>query len=196
MSARSALPDNDQIHFEILDGATSRLLTYGSTNSLNVITAAAWKARADNAGAWIEVNRVSEPNWKLRTDLPTAGTPTEQTRMNRVSAALGDLRDAVAAALDAGITPETLPSGASLTRPNLQIQIAIAHRDLAPQPDFPNNEDRANAAAQAAAVFGRLTGQIDPPDGPIGTELVEQIASDLACDLLHLVEHIGGNAAT
>lgn len=60
-------------------------------------------------------------------------------------------------------------------------------------PGYPDNTDRAAWAAHAVAAFGRRTDQLGP-DAVASVELVEELAADLLCDLMHLIDKIGGNA--
>lgn len=60
-------------------------------------------------------------------------------------------------------------------------------------PGYPDNCDRAAWAAHAVAAFGRCTGQLGP-DAVASVDLAEELAADLVCDLMHLIDKVGGNA--
>lgn len=195
-------PTEPVIHYEVLDAASGTLLHWGSTTSLDSIVESATQARADLAGRSIRVRQLAEPSWAASAKWPRSSTGIEpHIHANRVRAAAGDLRRAAEDARTARVDPDLLRGAAD---PDLTVARVLLNSidpealdlvDLRPtrHPDYPDNLDRAGWAAQALAAFGKITGQLQ--DGP-GTcaEEVEEMAGDLICDLMHLIDYVGGEA--
>jgi len=196
-------PTDTVIHDEVLDGATGGLLTWGSTNSLDALTTAADRARADNGGRWTLVHRVPAESWKIRKTLPPVTGTTEAVHLNRIQTALLDLERAVVDALKGEVAPATIDKAARPVLDRLRTVLHSAERGDRPvdldeyEPamcdGFPDNLDRAAWAAEAVRAFGLRTRQIGP-HGATSVDAVEEMAADLTDALMHLLDAIGGNS--
>lgn len=133
---------------------------------------------------------------------PTTGAP-ETAHLDRIRAVLLDLSHTVHDAL-ADHVP--IASVDHTLRPALAgVRTALHAPDRPDQPadldwfepqlseGYPDNLDRAAWAAEAVRTFGLRTRQIGPHNGA-SVDGVEEMAADLVCDLMHLLDAIGGNA--
>jgi hypothetical protein len=198
----SPAPAEPVIHYEVLDGQSGTLLDWGSTTDLDTVVESATKARADLAGRWTHVRRLTEPSWATTASWPESTGTATHVRANRVRAAVSDLRRAVEDAQAAGVGSDLLRQAAD---PDLTTVRALLLGQAEDGPDlldlptwnpnYPDNLDRAAWAARALTVFGQSTGQLRGGDGA-DAELVEEMAGDLVCDLMHLLDHVGGDAQT
>jgi Protein of unknown function (DUF4031) len=120
------------IDFEILDEDTGELLSWGSTNVLDVVTRDLDRQRATHPGRLLIAVFVDDPTWKTRPEplLPKARRPTASQAATTVSVALRALNEAVAKALSTGAEHREL---AAACRPGL---IAVRER-LWPQAPGP-----------------------------------------------------------
>lgn len=123
------------IDFEILDEDTGELLSWGSTNVLDVVTRDLDRQRATHPGRPLIAVFVDEPTIKTRAQgaLPNPRRPTAPQAAVAVEVALRTLTDAVAKALSAGAPRQDL---AAVCRPGL---IAVRERlwPHAPAPTLP-----------------------------------------------------------
>jgi hypothetical protein len=196
----SPAPAESVIHYEVLDGDSGTLLDWGSTTDLDTLVESAAKARADLAGRWTHVRRLAEPSWATTASWPESTGTAAHVRANRVRAAVSDLRRAVEDARAAGVGSDLLRQAAD---PDLSTvrALLIAPDEDGPDlldlptwnPDYPDNLDRAAWAARALAVFGQSTRQLQHGAGA-DVELVEEMAGDLVCDLMHLLDRVGADA--
>ena len=127
----------------------------------------------------------------------------ETAHLHRIRAALIGLERAVTEALTGGLPAKfvdqtTRPTLAKLRtllhapdRPNHAVD--LDEYDPDPTGGNPDNFDRAAWAAEAVRTFGLRTHQIGPHNGPC-VDGVEEMAADLICDLMHLLDVIGGDA--
>ena len=133
----------------------------------------------------------------------------EPAHLERIRAALGNLQEAVSIALAVHV-PVTSVDRA--LRPTLiGLRSALHAPDRAAQPvdldwfephlsgGYPDNLDRAAWAAAAVRAFGLRTRQIVSGkdmrgDAEEDIDGVEEMAADLICDLMHLLDAIGGDA--
>lgn len=195
-------PTESVIHYEVLDGDSGTLLDWGSTTSLDTVVESATTARADLAGRRTHVHRLAQPSWAETASWPESTGTAAHVRANRVRAAVSDLRRAVEDARAAGVGSDLLRQAADPDLTTIHALLTAPGEDGPDlldlptwNPHYPDNLDRAAWAARALAVFGQSTGQ---PPGGIGAdaELVEEMASDLVCDLMHLLDHVGADAQT
>ena len=193
-------PAESVIHYEVLDGESGNLLDWGTTTDLDAVVESATRARADLAGRWTHVRRLTQPSWAATAAWPDSSGTTAQVRTNRVQAAVHDLRRAVQDARAAGVGSDLLRQAADPDLTTVRTLLLAPDED-GPNlldlptwnPDYPDNLDRAAWAARALAVFGQSTGQLRDGNNA-DAELVEEMAGDLVCDLMHLLDHVGGDA--
>jgi hypothetical protein len=140
---------------------------------------------------------------------PQIGAPTsvmlkdEAAHLHRVRAALIGLERAVTEALTGKVPAESIDHA---TRPVLVGLRTALHAPDRPnhavdlgeyQPDlsgcYPDNLDRAAWAAEALRTFGLRTRQIGPHNAAC-VDGVEEMAGDLICDLMHLLDAVGADA--
>lgn len=127
----------------------------------------------------------------------------ETVHLHRIGAALIGLERAVTEALTGKVPAESIdhatrPVLAGLRtalhapgRPNNPVDLGEYQPDLSD--GYPDNLDRAAWAAEALRTFGLRTRQIGPHNGAC-VDGVEEMAGDLICDLMHLLDAIGGDA--
>jgi hypothetical protein len=127
----------------------------------------------------------------------------EVAHLHRVRAAVVGLERAVTEALAdkvpaVSIDQTTRPVLAGLRtalhapgRPNTPVDLDEYQPDLSD--GYPDNLDRAAWAAEALRTFGLRTRQIGPHNAAC-VDLVEEMAGDLICDLMHLLDAIGADA--
>jgi hypothetical protein len=133
---------------------------------------------------------------------PAVGA-SEDTHLARIRTALlgvertvhNALADHVpAASVDLALRPVLTSVRTALhapDRPNNPVDLDLFEPEMSD--GYPDNLDRASWAAEAVRVFGLRTRQIGPHNGAC-VDGVEEMAADLICDLMHLVDAIGGNA--
>ncbi len=127
----------------------------------------------------------------------------EAAHLHRVRAALIGLERAVTEALAgnvpaASVDQATRPVLAGLRtalhapgRPNSPVDLDEYQPDLSE--GYPDNFDRAGWAAEALRTFGLRTRQIGPRNAAC-VDGVEEMAGDLICDLMHLLDAVGADA--
>lgn len=196
----SPAPAESVIHYEVLDAASGTLLDWGSTTSLDAVVESATQARADLAGRRTHIRRLAQPSWAAAAAWPQTTGTTTHVRANRVRAAVRDLHRAVEDAHAAGVDSDLLSQAAD---PHLRairaLLTALTQDGPDPldlptwNPDCPDNLDRAAWAARALALYGQCTGQLQH-GARAGADLVAEIAGDLVCDLMHLLDHVGADA--
>lgn len=127
----------------------------------------------------------------------------EAAHLHRVRAALIGLERAVTEALTGNVPAERIDHAArpvlaglrtklhAPTRPNSPVDLD----DYQPNPScgYPDNLDRAAWAAEALRTFGLRTRQIGPHNAAC-VDGVEEMAGDLICNLMHLLDAVGANA--
>ncbi|HEV2640061.1 MAG TPA: hypothetical protein VGX23_33310 [Actinocrinis sp.] len=139
-----------------------------------------------------------------QTEAPVAALlKDEAAHLHRIRAALIGLERAVTEALAGKVPAESVDQ---VTRPvlaGLRTALHAPGRQNHPvdldeyQPDltegYPDNLDRAGWAAEALRTFGLRTRQIGPHNGAC-VDGVEEMAGDLICDLMHLLDAVGADA--
>lgn len=134
--------------------------------------------------------------------LPAVGA-SEGTHLARIRTALLGVERTVHNALadhvpvvsiDRALRPVLISVRTALHAPDRStepVDLALFEPEMSAS--YPDNLDRASWAAEAVRVFGLRTRQIGPHNGAC-VDGVEEMAADLICDLMHLVDAIGGNA--
>lgn len=149
--------------------------------------------------------QVVKPGTTARpVDAPALGASTDEPAyLHRVHAALVGLERAVTEALAAAVASEvvdqaTRPVLAHIRtalhapgRPNTSVDLDMYQPEMSD--GYPDNLDRAAWAAEALRTFGLRTRQIGPHQGAC-VDGVEEMAGDLICDVMHLLDAIGGDA--
>ncbi len=193
-------PAASVIHYEVLDAASGTLLDWGSTTSLDTIVEHAAQARADLAGRRIHVHRLTQPGWAAAAPWPQSTGTAAYVRANRVRTAASDLRRAVEDAHAAEVDPDLLTQAADPDLAAVHTLLTTPDQDRPDpldlptwNPHYPDNLDRAAWAACALAVYGQSTRQLRHGTGA-DTDLIAEIAGDLVCDLMHLLDHVGADA--
>ncbi|HTJ68204.1 MAG TPA: hypothetical protein VL551_11795 [Actinospica sp.] len=141
--------------------------------------------------------------------IPPIDTPAplalkdEAAHLHRVHAALAGLERAVTEALADSVPAKALDQAARPVLARVRTALHAPGRANTPvdldqyQPEpsdsYPDNLDRAAWAAEALRTFGLRTRQIGPHNGAC-VDGVEEMAGDLICDLMHLLDAIGGDA--
>jgi hypothetical protein len=136
------------------------------------------------------------------TPVPGA-VKAETAHLHRIHAALVGLERAVTEALAAAVSAEAVDLAARPILARMRTALHAPDRANTPvdldeyQPNlsdgYPDNLDRAAWAAEAVRTFGLRTQQIGPHNGAC-VDGVEEMAADLICDLMHLLDAIGGDA--
>src|SRR5262249_40549344 len=125
------------IDFEIRDEDTGELVSWGSTNVLDVVTRDLDRQRATRPGRPLIAVFVDEPTWKSRLNdsLPGPRRPTASEAAVTACVALRAFDDAVAKALSGGAAHRDL---AAACRPGL---VAVRERlwPQAPKPARPED---------------------------------------------------------
>ncbi|HTJ71333.1 MAG TPA: hypothetical protein VL551_27580 [Actinospica sp.] len=127
----------------------------------------------------------------------------EVAHLHRVRAAVVSLERAVTEALADKVPAESIDQTTRPVLAGLRTALHAPGRPNKPvdldeyQPDlsdgYPDNLDRAAWAAEALRTFGLRTRQIGPHNGAC-VDGVEEMAGDLICDLMHLLDAIGADA--
>jgi hypothetical protein len=149
----------------------------------------------------------AEGPWPIVVHHSAAPTPavdaSENAHLTRIRTALLDLdrtvHDALSdhvptASIDLALRPVMTGVRTALhapDRPNESVDLGLFEPEMCG--GYPDNLDRASWAAEAVRVFGLRTRQIGPHNGAC-IDGVEEMAADLICDLMHLLDAIGGNA--
>lgn len=137
-------------------------------------------------------------------EAPVPGAVKDETaHLHRIHAALVGLERAVTEALATTVSAEAVDLAARPILARIRTALHAPGRTNTPvdldeyQPDlsdgYPDNLDRAAWAAEAVRTFGLRTRQIGPHNGAC-VDGVEEMAADLICDLMHLLDAIGGDA--
>jgi hypothetical protein len=153
------------------------------------------------------IGDVTEDPWAIVHRSAALPSPvvgrSEDAHLARIHAALLDLEhtvhDALAdhiptASIDLALRPVLADVRTALHapgRPNEPVDLDLFEPEMCG--GYPDNLDRAAWAAEAVRAFGLRTRQIGPHNGAC-VDGVEEMAADLICDLMHLVDAVGGNA--
>jgi hypothetical protein len=128
---------------------------------------------------------------------------SEDAHLARIRAVLLDLdhtvHDALAnyvptASIDLALRPVLADVRTALHapgRPNEPVDLDLFEPEMCG--GYPDNLDRAAWAAEALRTFGLRTRQIGPRNGAC-VDGVEEMAGDLICDLMHLLDAVGADA--
>lgn len=138
-------------------------------------------------------------------DAPAPGVTTDESaHLHRIHAALLGLERAVTDALAGSVPAQALDQAARPVLARVRTALHAPGRTNTPvdldqyQPElsggYPDNLDRAAWAAEALRTFGLRTRQIGPHNGAC-VDGVEEMAGDLICDLMHLLDAIGAATA-
>lgn len=151
---------------------------------------------------WTIVHRPAA-EWSTAALPSLALGASEGAHLARIRAVLLDLDHTVhdtladhvpAASIDLALRPVLAAVRTALhapDRPNEPVDLGLFEPEMCG--GYPDNLDRASWAAEAVRTFGLRTRQIGPHDGAC-IDGVEEMAADLICDLMHLLDAIGGNA--
>ncbi|GAA2046605.1 hypothetical protein GCM10009839_58880 [Catenulispora yoronensis] len=152
---------------------------------------------------WTIVHRRAAAAWSTAAPPSPDLGASEDAHLARIRAVLLDLdhivHDALAdhvpsASIDLALRPVLADVRTALHAPersNEPVDLDLFEPEMCG--GYPDNLDRAAWAAEAVRVFGLRTRQIGPHNGAC-VDGVEEMAADLICDLMHLVDAIGGNA--
>jgi hypothetical protein len=153
------------------------------------------------------IGKGAEDSWTIAHHSAALPSPavgaSEDAHLARIRAALLDLDHTVhdaladripAASIDLALRPVLTGVRTALhapDRPNEPVDLDLFEPEMCG--GYPDNLDLASWAAEALRTFGLRTRQIGPHDGAC-VDGVEEMAADLICDLMHLVDAVGGNS--
>ena len=152
----------------------------------------------------IHVQVIDHSTLRPQIEPPVPITPkNEVAHLHRVRAALIGLERAVTEALVGNVPAEAVDQATRPVLAGLRTALHAPGRPNHPvdlgeyQPELsggcPDNLDRAAWAAEALRTFGLRTRQIGRHNAAC-VDGVEEMAGDLICDLMHLLDAVGANA--